>query len=92
MAATFGQFPANFRFSGALPPRASVIVNPAGNLPKEATGAAAIPSPALSPLEELNVPSRDQRSPSIQDSTAMDSLQLLSVDEAGLVGEGCQDD
>ena len=36
--------------------------------------------------------SHPTRGPSIQDSAAMDSLQLLSVDEAKLVKEGGQDD
>ena len=35
---------------------------------------------------------KDQELISIQDSAAMDSRQLLSVDEAELVEEGCQDD
>ena len=42
--------------------------------------------------EELTAPSRDQQSQSTQDSAAMDSMKLLSVDEAELVEEGCQDD
>ena len=45
----------------------------------------------LGRAEELKAPSRDQRSPSLQDSAAMDSMKLLSVDEAELVEEGCQD-
>ena len=46
----------------------------------------------LGRAEELTAPSRDQRSPSIQESPAMDSMQSLSVDDADLVEEGYQDD
>ena len=56
----------------------SSIINTAVHLAKGATGPAALPFSAQRPLEELTVPSRTKRSPSIQDSTAMDSRQFLS--------------
>ena len=46
----------------------------------------------LGRAEELTAPSQNQQSPSIQDSAAMDSMKLLSGDEAEMVEEGCQDD
>ena len=64
--------------ASATQPGASFIVNPAVHRPEEPTGAAALPFPAPRPLEELTVPSRAHRSPSIQDATAMDSRQWLS--------------
>ena len=72
-------------------PGTSFISNPAGHRTEEATGAATLPSPALSPLGELTFPPRAQRSPSILDSTDRDSRQLLSPGGAELAGEGRQD-
>ena len=46
----------------------------------------------LGGAEGLTAPSRDQQSPSIQESAVMSSMQLLSGDEAELVEEGGQDD
>ena len=45
----------------------------------------------LGRAEGRTSPSRDKRSPNIQDSAAGGPMQLLGVDETGLLEEGCQD-
>ena len=74
---------------------ASFIPNTAVHRLEGGTGPAALPFSAQRSLEKLTIPARAKRSASIQDTTAMDSMQLLSHgdnEQGGRMLPGCLED